>query len=173
MANELKTSKTDIPLEKATELGDGISWEDYNLKHEFKYVCKIKPKKEEEKVEILDPKENRMKKPCAYVMIVNKKIFKFGATSTGIQKRIGSYNAGTKINRESGKCSVTNYWVLQSIINIGLEVEIYAIFPEKHNVRVLGKKFEEPFPSAKTFEKRVIRLFEKKYGAKPIGNTQG
>ena len=44
-----------------------------------------------------------------YLIVIDGKIVKIGGTYTGMKKRHGSYNCGTRKARKKGTCSVTNF----------------------------------------------------------------
>ena len=44
-----------------------------------------------------------------YAIVIDGKIVKIGGTYTGMKKRHGSYNCGTRKARAKGTCSVTNF----------------------------------------------------------------
>jgi hypothetical protein len=44
-----------------------------------------------------------------YAIVIDSKIVKIGGTYTGMKKRHGSYNCGTRKARAKGTCSVTNF----------------------------------------------------------------
>tara|TARA_R110002074_G_scaffold139425_1_gene285146 strand:+ start:208 stop:783 length:576 start_codon:yes stop_codon:yes gene_type:complete len=51
-----------------------------------------------------------------YLLTVNGKVVKIGGTETGLAKRWGSYNNGTKkIRMGAGNGSVTNYYIIQAL----------------------------------------------------------
>ena len=124
------------------------------------------------KITFVSDRQNDMNKSCVYVMVIDGKIFKIGTALRGMKARIGSYNSGKTKYRVRGTNSGSNYWLLQSVINMGAPVIVFALYPDTKNCEVFGISLAEPFPSAKTIEGVVLKLFEEEYGVKPIGCTQ-
>jgi hypothetical protein len=107
-----------------------------------------------------------------YVFVINNKIFKIGHTITSIIKRIQSYNCGKTEYRIAGTNSTTNYFVLQSLLNINEIVNVYVYFTEKPKYKVFGKVYQDGKQPAKTAENIIITNFIKNHNKKPIGCTQ-
>ena len=64
-----------------------------------------------------------------YAIVIDGKIVKIGGTYTGMKKRHGSYNCGTRKARAKGTCSVTNFDITEyqyTAIREGKTVEWYA-----------------------------------------------
>ena len=131
-------NKLDDPLKNVSALNEQISWEEYDYKNKFEYVCEIKANANEERLEFVDQVEENMNRSCVYAMVINGKIFKIGAALRGIKGRIGSYNSGRTKYRTKGTNSGTNYWVLQSMIKMNVNINIYAHFPPTEKVEILG-----------------------------------
>ena len=127
--------------------------------------------KERLDIEVLD-KSKCDEEGFVYVFVVNEKIFKIGQSTTNIIKRIQSYNCGKAQYRKNGTCGTTNYFVLQSLLNLNLEVFVYAFFPQKPRYEIFGQVFEDSYPPSKKVENIIITDFIKKHGKKPIGCTQ-
>ena len=66
-----------------------------------------------------------------------------------------------------------NFFIIQSLLLFGEPVEIYAFFPPHRQWKLFGKSGQEAFPSAKVAERILLARYEAKYGAKPIGCSQG
>ena len=49
-----------------------------------------------------------------YAIVIDGKIVKIGGTYTGMKKRHGSYNCGTRKARAKGTCSVTNFNITET-----------------------------------------------------------
>ena len=107
-----------------------------------------------------------------YVFVINKKIFKIGHTITSISQRIQSYNCGKTEYRIAGTNSTTNYFVLQSILNLNKLVQVYAFFPKQPSYEIFGKEYQDGYPPSKRGENEVIKSFIEKHKKKPIGCTQ-
>lgn len=108
-----------------------------------------------------------------YLIVVDDIIIKAGGTSDGLAGRFGSYRAGTQENRKNGTCSVTNYVVHQSILNLlnnGNKVEIWGYkVPEiEVNVDVFGNKNNIKVQIFKTFEHKIFDIIEEIAGSRPI-----
>ncbi|MBE8182639.1 MAG: restriction endonuclease [Candidatus Portiera sp.] len=130
------------------------------------------PNKEKEKLDLKEIEGGDIKKKgLVYIFALNKKIFKIGHTITSIKKRVGSYNCGTRKYRERGTNSTTNYFILQSLLNINRKVNVYAFFPVHPKYEIFGEKFQDSYPAAKTAEKKIIKHFEDIHKKKPIGCT--
>ena len=174
MAKSSKYNKLDEPLKKLESLSEQLLWKNYEHKDKFEYICEVQPDEENEKLIITDSKKENMKKSCVYIMVIEDRIFKIGTALRGMAGRIGSYNSGKVKFRTRGTNSGANYWVLQSMLNFKKKVTFYAYYPPVRKCKtVFGEIVDEPFPSSKTIEGVVLRQFEKKYGRKPIGCTQG
>lgn len=173
-----KGNKNDILLENISQLENEVVWDEYEYNNHFSYLCKVIPEVENERLVTADEVEENMQRPCVYMLIVEGRIFKIGkAEGTmnigGFAGRINSYNCGRRKARAKGTCSTTNFWVLQSLLNLEVEAVVYGYFPEDATTEVFGEEITQPFPSPKTIEGVIIKHFEKKYRKKPIGNTQG
>ena len=107
-----------------------------------------------------------------YIFVINGKIFKIGETTTSIKKRVNSYNCGKTEYRISGTNSTTNYFVLQSLLNIGMTVNVYAFFPPIATFTVFGETIQSSEAPSKYAERFLNREFIEKYNKKPIGCTQ-
>ena len=92
-------------------------------------------------------------------MVIDNKILKIGQTITDVKCRIQSYNSGKKKHRKKGTCSTTNYFILQSLLNIDKRVNLYVYFAEKKPYDIFGVKGNDCFPSAKVIEKIIINDF--------------
>ena len=170
------TRKSDKLLERVEQIGDKFIWEKFTCRKYFKHVCVIEPKIIDENkrklVVVGSPSQKDMNRACVYAMVVEGRIFKIGQTSVGIKKRIESYNSGQKSFREAGTTSVTNYWTLQSLTNIGENIDMYCLFPEEKEYVCFKVSGKTAFPPAKNIEKIIINKIEEKHGEKPIGCTQ-
>ena len=64
-----------------------------------------------------------------YAIVIDGKIVKIGGTYTGMKKRHGSYNCGTRKARAKGTCSVTNFDITEyqfTALRQGKTVEWYV-----------------------------------------------
>ena len=149
-------NKNDSPL---VCLSEASKVEIKNFKHfnEFEKICSLFPDKTREKIEIVDiiDKVKVNRKGLVYCFVFNGIVLKVGSSTTNIKNRIQSYNCGKKAYRESGTCSTTNYFVLQTLLNFNVNIEVYAFFPEIISFDVFGKKTETSLP-AKKYEKVIL-----------------
>ena len=166
-------NKNDMVISNIVELSNECKYDDFKYKDDFTLICKLKPNKSKEKldIEILD-KNKCKEKGFVYIFVVDEKIFKIGQSTTNIIKRIQSYNCGKIQYRKNGTCATTNYFVLQSLLNLNLEVFVYAFFTPKPRYEIFGQVFEDSYPPSKKAENIIITDFIKKHGKKPIGCTQ-
>lgn len=166
-------NRNDAVISSLDELDSECEYSNFEYKKDFSLICKLIPNMDKERldIEILD-KSKCDEEGFVYVFVVNEKIFKIGQSTTNIIKRIQSYNCGKAQYRKNGTCSTTNYFVLQSLLNLNLEVFVYAFFPPKPRYEIFGQVFEDSYPPSKKAENIIITDFIKKHGKKPIGCTQ-
>lgn len=106
-------------------------------------------------------------------MVIKNKIYKIGSCTTGFKARVGSYNCGKQKARNKGTCSTTNYFVLQTLLNFNVPVEIYGLFSKREmTFMFLGSEIKEAFPSAKNMKNILLVKFKKKYNKLPIACAQ-
>lgn len=170
-------NKNDKPLESLNALQDQVDYGEFQYKEYFIHLCNLLPDKGREslKVEKLqgaEPTDKVRESSLVYLIVVRGKVFKIGATINTIEDRVQSYNCGKLKHRRAGTCSTTNFFVLQSLININEPAAIYAYFPDKEGYEIFGEKGEEAFPSPKIIERKILKDFAKKHHGKPIGNIQ-
>ena len=160
-------------LRTKEDLNDEISYDDFEFKTYFKLLCHLKANNQLERldIEVVD-KANFSREGLVYVFVIANKIFKIGHTIGTIKDRIQSYNCGKQEYRISGTCSTTNYFVLQSFLKIGENVDVYAFFPDIPEYELFGKKYKDSFPIPKRAENQIICEFMKNHNKKPIGCTQ-
>ena len=172
-----KGNRSDNPIRSLEELDNEIAWSQYEYADDFFHICDIVPDKDNERLLMENVNEEKIEDPCVYIIVIEKRIFKIGVAAGtknkgGFAGRLGSYNAGTYKNRISGTASVTNFWVLHSLINLDVNAEVYAYLPKLRRSYILGEMVVVAFPPAKAIEGVIIKKFEQTYGKKPIGNTQ-
>ena len=168
-----KKNRNIVLLKSIDELNDEINLSSFSYRASFKHICDLIPNKEQEALYI----EAINHQLCAerglvYIFSIKDKIFKIGHTITSIKERVNSYNCGKTEYRISGTNSTTNYFVLQSLLNIGITVNVHAFFPEKPSYNLFGTEYKDGLAPAKTAEKIIISDFQQTYGKKPIGCTQ-
>ena len=168
-----KKNRNIVFLKTIDDLQNEILYQDFEYGEHFIHLCNLLPNKELEKLEIeIINEENIKKEGLVYVFVINDRIFKIGHTISPIKKRIQSYNCGKTEYRIAGTNSTTNYFVLQSLLNINKIVNVYAFFPDHPEYTVFGKTFKDSFPISKRAENEILINFIKKHNKKPIGCTQ-
>lgn len=166
------SNRMEDPIQLLAELDDEIAWNSYQHRREFQFMCEVRGDRGKEELTVVRAEAALMEKSCVYIMELENKVLKIGTALRGIKGRIGSYNTGKMKYRARGTNSGANYWMLHSIINLAVPVRFYGYFPPSRRCRVFGIQLNEPFPSAKTVEGVLIKLFVERYGRKPIGNVQ-
>ncbi len=158
-----------VLLKKVDDLNNEPDYNNFQYKEHFSLLCNLLPNKENERLDIQEIGNNQFNEEgLVYAFVINGKILKIGHTITSIKKRIQSYNCGKTEYRISGTNSTTNYFILQSILNINEVVNVYAFFPDKPFYILFGKEYKDSIPSSKKAEKIILESFDKK----PIGCTQ-
>ena len=109
----------------------------------------------------------------AYILVIEDSIVKIGMTEVTLESRFTSYQAGTEKARLKGTCSVTNFYcseLIRKALSKGAKVEIYATkaLESKTKVNILGEIIEVRNKIAYAYESRLLEVFEKTYGFKPI-----
>lgn len=162
-------NKNDNPL---TEIDETIPFEEFKEKDYFSKIAVLESEVKKEKIsvkKVIDEKYSK-RRSLVYVFVIDGFIQKIGSTTTSMKDRISSYNCGKKKYRENGTCSTTNFFVLQSFLNLNKEIEIFAYFPEVSIQRVdyFGEVLEEEVSQpSKNFEKYILERL-KKEGRMPI-----
>ena len=161
-------NKNITPIENIGELDNEMNYIDFIYKEYFIHLCNLIPDKNKEKlnIEYIDQDKKNVE-GLVYVFIINDKIFKIGHTIKNITDRIRSYNCGKTEYRINGTNSTTNYFILQSLLKIGLLVQVYAFFPEKPKYKIFGTDVSSSLPPAKKAEKIILESLTKK----PLGCT--
>ncbi len=140
MGRIMAKRKSDIILKSVNDLKDEIDYKDFEYKEYFNLLCELVPNNSLEKLEINAIDEKNMKNEgLVYVFVIQGKIFKIGHSITPITKRVQSYNCGKVEYRKNGTCSTTNYFVLQSLLNINEVVQVYAFFQNNLPIPYLVK----------------------------------
>lgn len=162
-----------IPLTSLKALKDEIKWQDYIDKDLFAYYCDLCLNHEGERLTI-DIKNDDLtaKEGVVYVLVINDRILKIGQSIQTFKGRLVSYNSGTKKLRKKGTNSITNYFILQSILHISLPVRVYLMAPKHREWKELDKEGTEASPSVKVWERILLERFGEQYGKTPIGNSQ-
>lgn len=160
-------------LKSKEQLKDEVEYKNFKYKKHFELVCKLIPDKDNETL-IVKPinEELTVKEGIVYVFVIDGKIFKVGESINSIKDRVQSYNCGKLEYRLKGTCSTTNFYVLQSLLTIGEEVDVYGYFPIQPEYTIFGKKYKSSKSAAKVAENLIIKDFIEEYDKKPIGCTQ-
>ncbi len=163
-------SRNIILLKTVKDLQNEIDYKKFSYRKHFTHLCDLQPDKSKEKIDITEiQNETDFKKEgLVYAFVIEGKILKIGHTITSIKKRIQSYNCGKTEYRIAGTNSTTNYFILQSILNINKIVNVYAFFPQQPVYEIFGEKFSDSFPPSKRAEKIILTSLEKN----PIGCSQ-
>lgn len=165
-------NRNDEPLK---EIDTTIPMNDFPYISHFKKIGTIKANEPTESI-VIKSKESSFEsdKELVYLFVIDGYIQKVGSTTTTMKKRIQSYNCGKQAYRDSGTCSTTNYFVLQSFLRINKDIEVYAFFPEKKKMQVdvFGDIVEkELYVPSKEYEKKIL-VELKENGVMPILCTQ-
>ena len=153
-------NKNDNPLNSISDVKPVI-FNDFEYKDYFKKIFTLYPDVENEKLDIMNSEEETAnKRGLVYCFVIDGILLKIGSSTTSMKARIQSYNCGKESYRENGTCSTTNFFILQTFLNIGKEVDVYAYFPETILFDVFGKKEESSLP-AKKYEKTILENLKK------------
>ena len=146
-----KRNKNDTPLDDIHALESEIDYTDFLYREHFTHLCNLEPQEERESLIIKSVnRENIDNQGLVYALVVGDKILKIGHTITDIKKRVQAYNCGKREYRKSGTCSTTNFFILQTILNIGSIAEVYAYFPQRQAYKFLVKVAMKRFPPQKS-----------------------
>lgn len=160
-------------LKSIDQLKDEVDYENFKYKSYFKLVCKLIPDRKNETLLLKPIDEELSNKPgIVYVFVINGKIFKVGESINSIKDRVQSYNCGKLEYRLKGTCSTTNFYVLQSLLSIGVEIDVYGYFPIQPEYTIFGKKYTSSKSASKVAENLIIKDFMDENKRKPIGCTQ-
>ncbi|MDR3290095.1 MAG: hypothetical protein LBT02_02310 [Rickettsiales bacterium] len=168
-------NRNDILLGNFDNLKNEANYSDFkDYQKYFIHLCDLQPNLEKERLEIINCEIDYLNKEgFVYIFVIKDKVFKIGESTTSIKDRIQSYNCGKKTYRKNGTCSTTNYFTLQSLLNINTSIEVYAYFPDEVEYIVLGNEIYKGSASpAKVAEGFVIKKFTSIFNKKPIGNIQ-
>ena len=113
-----------------------------------------------------------------YAIVIDGKIVKIGGTYTGMKKRHGSYNCGTRKARAKGTCSVTNFDITEyqfTALCQGKTVEWYVFDVPLAEATINLPWGEEITYNAKTYmkyESSLSHKYAELRGAVPPFNKQ-
>ncbi len=168
-----KKNRNMVIIKDVGELVNEVDYNQFIYQNHFSLLCRLIPNKKRERLEIEVVNEESFKESSfVYIFVIEGKIFKIGQSITNIKKRVSSYNCGKTEYRIGGTNSTTNYFILQSILEMDCPVEVFALFANKMEYDFLDEHGKDSFPSTKIMEKKIIGDFMEKYGKKPIANTQ-
>ena len=157
-------------------LNDTSNWpnfKDYSFMENMVYAGQLIPDRANEKI-VWTPNElfDDNYQGLCYAFVVNGKFYKQGKTDTTLKERISSYNCGKQEYRNNGTCSVTNYFVLQSILNFNVPVDVYVYYIPKATLKIFGKEVEINTSPAKYVEGLLLNQAIKDFGEKLPGCFQ-
>ena len=113
-----------------------------------------------------------------YAIVIDGKIVKIGGTYTGMKKRHGSYNCGTRKARAKGTCSVTNFDITEyqfTALRQGKTVEWYVFDVPLAETTINLPWGDEISYNAKTYmkyESSLSHKYAELRGAVPPFNKQ-
>jgi len=161
-------------LTSINDLYDEIGFSTFEQKTYFTHICNFIPDKINEKltIEYLDIRLCNVK-GLVYILVINDKILAIGETTDNIKGRVSSYNSGkNKYRKQTGTNSTTNYFILQSILNINLTVFVYAYIPDKSIHKIFNTTVESSFSATKEAKKLLLSKIDNIYNKLPIGCSQ-
>lgn len=159
-----------------TNIEDVNTWplfKDYSLNKEMFHAGQLIPDVKNEKLvwcpnDIFDDNYSGL----FYAFVINGHFYKAGKTDTTLKERISSYNCGKKEYRNNGTCSVTNYFVLQSLLNFNVPVDVYCFFAPKATLNIFGKEIAISESPAKYIEGLFLAQANADFGNKLPGCFQ-
>jgi len=116
-----------------------LNLDNFELIDKFKKICQLKVDLKNEKLVFEKEEIYLYKEGLVYLFIIDNNIIKIGSTIKSIKDRLISYNSGKKSYRKSGTCSTTNYFVLQTLINLNKNIDVYALFMDNIKIDVFGE----------------------------------
>ena len=155
------------------EIKDWPLFKDYSLSSKMIHAGKIIPNIEEEKLMWTPNKDfDDNYNGLFYAFVINDKFYKAGKTDTTMRERIKSYNCGKKEYRNNGTCSVTNYFILQTLLNFNVPVDVYCFLVPKATINIFGTKVEINESPAKYIEGIFLAQANSDFGNKLPGCFQ-
>lgn len=166
-------NKNDIPLSSLEEIQPLILPTDIIGFDEFKKICELSPNKELEKLNLINEDNDLInKRGVVYLFLIDGKVIKIGSSIVSMKERISSYNTGKLKYREDGTCSTTNYFILQSFLNLNVPIDVYGYFPKEVEV-MYDDVILINTSTAKTIEGYLLKKIKEKCGSFPVFCTQG
>lgn len=143
-------------------------WSQYPLNEHFIHIGKIIPNIETESLDWKpDNTEVNQYAGLDYAFVCNNHLYKIGKTDVTMKERIQSYNCGKTAFRKNGTCSVTNYKVLKTFLNINHPIDVYAFLAPKATLTVFGNTYEINESPAKFIEGMLIQEAKKAFNNLP------
>ena len=157
-------------------LEDTESWplfKDYSLADKMFHAGQLIPDTKNEKL-VWCPNKNFDDNYTGlfYAFVVNGHFYKAGKTDTTLLERIKSYNCGKKEYRNNGTCSVTNYFVLQSLLNFNIPIDVYCFLAPKATLNIFGENVMISESPAKYIEGIFLAQANADFGNKLPGCFQ-
>jgi len=117
-------------------------------------------------------------KQWVYILVIDGKVVKCGESTGTLNFRWGSYGAGTRVNRENGTCSTTNYFISEIVrkaLELNMKIELYGHPIDNIGISVdlFGSKRNVISNNVKIYESKLINLFMNIFGHKPIVGKNG
>lgn len=169
-------------LTSIEQLSNQLNWDEFSIStpdgntltaNNFELIAVGYPNREKEKwdMDTIDPRYDTQE-DLIYALVIDGKLLKLGKSITTMKKRVSSYHCGKNSYRQKPNAtnSATNWFILQSVLAIGLPVEIYALFIPQTQGEFMGWTYHNRV--SKEVEGRLLSAFCKKYGYRPIGNIQ-
>ncbi len=161
-------------LRTTEALNNEIRWQDYLDRELFTYYCDLLPDHKYERIVIDNIQDHSLTEieGFVYAFVIDDKILKIGQSITMFTGRVSSYNCGKQKARDKGTCSVTNYFILQSILKINVPVKVYLMIPSHRTWELFGETGTVSFPPVKIWERKLLERFRETHCKSPIGNSQ-
>lgn len=144
-SNEQEASKNVEGLYHSLEdIKNWPDFKDYTYNKYMIYAGKLIPDIENEKL-VWEPDTTFPNdyNGLFYAFVVNGKFYKGGKTDNTIADRIKSYNCGKmEYRKKNGTCSVTNYFILQTLLNFNVPVDVYCYLVPKAKIEIFGNVVE-------------------------------
>lgn len=169
----MANNKNDNPL---NEIDIRLPLGSFSSKNMFEKIATLSPNQGKEKLDVFGECNNeyKNKENLVYMFVIDGYIQKIGSSTTSMKKRISSYNCGKKKYRDNGTCSTTNYFCLQTFLNINKKVDVYAFYPKTETIEidVFGKTEKvTQLVQSKIYERFLLSRLKEK-GTMPILCTQ-
>lgn len=159
-----------------TDIADIENWPlfiNYSLYDKMIHAGQLIPDQDNEKL-IWCPDKNfdDNYSGLVYAFVIKGYFYKSGKTDTTMKERINSYNCGKKEYRNNGTCSVTNYFVLQSLLNFNVPVDVYCFLVPKATLNIFNKEIMIDESPAKYIEGLFLAQAKADFGNKLPGCFQ-